>query len=492
MMSSLRIRLLTGVVTGVLLLLAGFSIVVYSVVRNSLLDQFDETLIATAHLLTATVELERDGDEPEMEFEARIDSLPQYQQVDGPGYFQIWNGQGETTAKSRSLGENDLPLFSGDLENPSFRQFTLSNGANVRAVGIEFMAPYERVDEHDEHEENEHKEVDTYLNDLSQSEMILVIASDASQLYSHIAFLRWLFLIATAVCICLSILVADVMVRRGLVPLGHFASDIAAIDEESLSGRMKTEHIPTELVPVADCLNALLERLESSFARERRFSSDVAHELRTPLAGIRSTLEVALQRPRDPDEYRLAALDCLDITMQMQSMVCDLLSLARLDAKLIEFDYQQVDINKLVNSCWKPLAEKAADRGISFSNDLPDDLTFRTDPDKLNIILSNLLGNAADYADTNGRIRAAVSTNDGFMTIAVSNTGCKLDDEQMSRVFDSFWRCDASRTDTGLHCGLGLALVKRLTKALGGTAQAKLDDSDTFTVSIVVPEAKRD
>ena len=491
-MSSLRIRLLAGVVTGMLLLLAGFSIVVYSVVRSSLLDQFDATLISTAHVLTATVELERDDEEPEMEFEARIEALPQYQQADGPGYFQIWNGQGETTARSRSLGKNDLPLFSGNFENPLFRQFTLSTGAIVRAVGLEFMSPYERDDEHDEHDEDddEHKEVNTEIDNLSQSKMILVIASDASQLYDHIAFLRWLFLIATAMCVCLSIVVADMMVRRGLVGLGNFASDIAAIDEDSLSDRIKTEHIPTELLPVADCLNALLERLESSFARERRFTSDVAHELRTPLAGIRSTLEVALKRPRESDEYRLAAMDCLDITVQMQSVVCNLLSLARLDAKLIEFDYQQVDMNKLVNSCWKPLAEKAAGRGISFTNDLRDDLTCRTDSDKLNIILSNLLDNAADYVDDDGRICMADSRDNGSMTIAVSNTGCRLDNEQVLRVFDSFWRCDDSRTETGLHCGLGLALVKRLVKAMGGTAQARVDDGGVFTVSVVRPDAK--
>lgn len=489
-MSSLRIRLLAGVVTGMLLLLAGFSIVVYSVVRSSLLDQFDATLISTAHVLTATVELERDDEEPEMEFEARVDTLPQYQQADGPGYFQIWNGQGETTARSRSLGENDLPLFSGDFENPLFRQFTLSTGAIVRAVGLEFMAPYERDDEHDEHDEHGDEGDDAEIDDLSQSKMILVIASDASQLYDHIAFLRWLFLIATVICVCLSIVVADMMVRRGLVGLGNFASDIAAIDEDSLSDRIKTEHIPTELLPVADCLNALLKRLESSFVRERRFTSDVAHELRTPLAGIRSTLEVALKRPRELEEYRLAAMGCLDITVQMQSVVCNLLSLARLDAKLIEFDYQQVDMNKLVNSCWKPLAEKAAGRGISFTNDLRDDLTCRSDPDKLNIVLSNLLDNAADYVDDDGRVCMAASRDNGLMTIAVSNTGCKLDDEQVSRVFDSFWRCDDSRTETGLHCGLGLALVKRLVKALGGTAEARLDDGGVFTVSIVLSDAK--
>ena len=485
MMSSLRIRLLAGVVIGMLLLLAGFSIVVYSVVRTSLLRQFDANLSSTAHMLVAAVELEGESDEPRLEFEARIDSLPQYQQPEGPGYFQIWDEHGDAIAKSCSLGERVMPLFSGDSDRYLFRQFKLSNSVIVRAVGLKFMA-YERIE--DDEDEHEDKQDDTDPQDISGSEMTLVVAADASQLYANIAFLRWLFLIATIVSICLSILVADLIVRRGLVPLGHFASDIAAIDEDSLSDRVKTDSIPSELFPVADCLNALLQRLESSFARERRFTSDVAHELRTPLAGIRSTLEVTLKRQRDMDEYRSSATDCLDITTQMQSVVDNLLSLARLDAKLIEFSYQTVDINRIIDSCWKPLAGKAADKGISFTNDLPKGLTCRTDPDKLAIVLANIMDNAADYVNANGRIWMSVSQDDGFTTIAVSNTGCKLNDERMSHVFDSFWRCDASRTDTGLHCGLGLALVKRLAKALGGTAEARLSDGDVFTLSIVLPE----
>jgi len=158
----------------------------------------------------------------------------------------------------------------------------------------------------------------------------LVVARSVEDLYLQLRTVRELLIIASVGTIVLSFVVASLVVRKGLGPLKFLAADIAAISEDDLTARIGPEPMSTEMVPVKDRLNDLLSRLEESFTRERRFTANVAHELRTPLAGMRSTLEVTLMRIRDIDEYQLSFSDCLAIAKNMQAMMDNLLALARL------------------------------------------------------------------------------------------------------------------------------------------------------------------
>jgi signal transduction histidine kinase len=168
-------------------------------------------------------------------------------------------------------------------------------------------------------------------------------------------------------------------------------------------------------------------------------------------------------------------------------MVGNLLMLARLDAKQISFQTEQIRLAELVNSCWQPFLDKALERQIKFENSIKAETTCESDRQNLSIVLSNVLANAVEYADEGGQIRTSTCYKDDSVEVAVSNTGCKLTTEQVSHVFDCFWRDDLSRTDTGTHCGLGLALVQRLVRALGGNAFAELKPPGIFIVRIILP-----
>jgi two-component system sensor histidine kinase QseC len=191
-----------------------------------------------------------------------------------------------------------------------------------------------------------------------------------------------LFLASGAV-ILLSILVALLTVRQGLRPLTAIAGEIAAVRETDLATRIAAEDVPGELLPIKERLNDLLSRLEAAFNRERRFTADVAHELRTPLAGIRSTIEVTLSRGRDQKEYKTALSDCLAIMENMQTMVNNLLMIARLDACQAALRREQVHPAELVSSCWRPFSEKAKLRRIAFDNRIQTDAVINSDPQKL-------------------------------------------------------------------------------------------------------------
>jgi signal transduction histidine kinase len=262
------------------------------------------------------------------------------------------------------------------------------------------------------------------------------------------------------------LIIGAYVVRRGLYPLTTIATEITAISEDNLATRITAQRVPTEIAPIKSRLNELLSRLQTSFDRERQFNADVAHELRTPLAGIRSTIEVALTRSRDATEYQAALSDCLQIAKDMESVVNNLLILARLEAQQISFKTEPVRLSELLDSCWRCFSKKANERKIVFENKVPAELICHSDSEHLSMVFSNLLDNAAEYGDQGGQIRTAAQRIGDSVEIAVSNTGCQLTVEEVTKVTDFFWRADSSRSDAGIHCGLGLALVQRIVKAL--------------------------
>lgn len=227
------------------------------------------------------------------------------------------------------------------------------------------------------------------------------------------------------------------------------------------------------------------DELEVALHRERSFADDVAHELRTPLAGIRSTIDVALSVDRDTDEFRESLCDCSGIVDRMQSLVDKLMMLARLDGKQPILSEDRVDLAKIVDTCWEPLQERAAGRRLAFENQVPDGFTCLSDRDSLTIVFSNLLENSVNYTNEGGRIWVTAARGArGTFRVAFGNTGCNLDKTQAWMAFQQFWRADTSRDGGGQHTGLGLALVHRLTAALGGDAFADVTDDGVFTVHI--------
>ncbi|MFH1883934.1 MAG: ATP-binding protein [Planctomycetota bacterium] len=467
---SLRTRLLTGIIGGMILLLTVFSLLIYVVIRSALVKQFDASLASVAQILAASVEL--DGDEIDLEFE--VQQMPEFLNAEHPTHYQLWGANGTVTAKSPLLGTDNLLRLEGSLNALVFGTSRDKNGQPQRTVGLKFMP---RIADSDDK---------VYRRPTNRQALTLVVARDAADLYGQLGFLRWLLLIASAAVIALSFLIAAIVVRQGLLPLNSIAAEIANIKEDSLTARITAEHVPTEVVQIKNRLNELLSRLQASFNRERQFNADVAHELRTPLAGLRSTIEVALTHTRDEDEYKRVLSDCHAIALNMQTMVNNLLMLAKLDAQQISFHTEHIRLAGLVNSCWRPLSDKALERQITFDNRIDPEITCESDRRNLSIVLSNVLDNAVEYSDKGGQIRTTSRRIDDSMEVAVSNTGCQLTNEQVSKVFDCFWQGDLSRSDTGTHCGLGLALVQRLTRALGGNAIAELQPGGIFVIRLIL------
>ena len=243
-------------------------------------------------------------------------------------------------------------------------------------------------------------------------------------------------------------------------------------------------------MPVVQRLNDLLQRLQDTLEREKAFSSDVAHELRTPLSGLETALEVSASQRRSPEEYERVISRCLDVSRRMHAMVDNLLMLARAESKqlVVQRDHRWICAD-LCREAWTNFQQRADERKLHIDWRVPDDCVVNSDQEKIRLLLHNFFDNAVSYTDQGGRITIAIECRPKAR-LQVSNTGSRLTAEDATHVFERFWRGDRART-AGNHCGLGLTLCRNIAQVLGGAIAAK-SDGGVFSVTLEFPEPARE
>jgi len=293
-----------------------------------------------------------------------------------------------------------------------------------------------------------------------------------------------LSLVLTFALLCAGTLaVVPLVVRRSLRALERVSAHAARIDATSLSEPFPLDGVPDELTPICVRLNGLLRRLEDAFRRERRFSADVAHELRTPIAELRALAEVAIKWPGDTRAAAGVYRDTLAIAAQMERVVTTLLALGRFEADRLEATFEPVDLCAAVRSAWHPIARLADSRGLSVNFDVPQAAPVRADPAMINAIAANLLSNAVEYCPRGGTVDCAIRPGPAVTALCISNTNDSLTADDLPNLLEPFWRKDPSRSDS-THSGLGLSLVAAYAKVIGAALEVKLTDHATFCAAV--------
>lgn len=314
-----------------------------------------------------------------------------------------------------------------------------------------------------------------------------IAAASTEDLRAALARLGWTIAAGAAGGMVVLGLLAVTVVRLSLRPLRPLASEIASLGQDNLGRPISTKRLPAEIVPVVDRLNELLGRLGEAFQREQAFTANVAHELRTPLAGIRSTAEVSLRHPRSAQEYAQALARMLSVTEGLQNLVEKLLQAGRIDAGEVAPQRQRRLLRPDVDRQWQSLVEQAERRDLTFRNEIPGDLACQVDPVLLETILANVLANAVQYADKGGTISAAGRNGEVMARLTVTNPAHELSADDVDKVLDRFWRKEAARSATGVHFGLGLSLVQRCAAVQGGRVTAELTDGNEFVLHVDLP-----
>ena len=266
------------------------------------------------------------------------------------------------------------------------------------------------------------------------------------------------------------------LARRALRPVAVLtdAAGRLADDGARLGGRLPSEfETRDELTDLAETFNELLGRLEASVARERRFTSNAAHELMTPLATLRSEAEVALRREREPAAYRETLGRVVEDVAEMTGTVQGLLQLARAES-LVRTPEARVDLGALVRQRAERLRGEAEAKGVALSVGVDDGVRVAAEAAPLAEVVDNLVGNAVKYTPPGGRVavelrhggRSGACT--GAARLEVRDTGPGFDEAACERLFDRFFRADTPEVQAQPGSGLGLAIVKAIAEGLGG------------------------
>lgn len=272
--------------------------------------------------------------------------------------------------------------------------------------------------------------------------------------------------------------------RRGLAPLRDICSVAASITANRLDQRLTVAAIPQELAEVVQTLNDMLSRLEESFRRLANFSSDLAHELRTPVSNLLTQTQVTLARARSADEYQDVLASNAEELERLSRTVADMLFLARADNDLLVPHRETIDLADEVTSLFDFYEALAADKGLHLQ--ASGSAVVCGDRLMLRRAIGNLLSNAVRHTPPGGWVRVRLDdAAAGEAVVSVANGGQTIAAEQLPRLFDRFWRVDRSRQHGGEGAGLGLAIARSIARAhQGDVGVTSADGVTTFELRL--------
>ncbi len=470
---SIRRRLLLTLALGLVALIAGSGFVLAGAARARLTAELDAALVTKAQAFVALTEQE--GGQIELDY--RPELMPEFQRAERPEHFQFWLDDGSVRLRSNRL-EGDLPRAPGLDPGPRHADVLLPDGRAGRSVQVAYVpgrAPESTDDE------------DGPAASGPQRTMVLVVASGREALDATLGALHLAILLIAGATALLAALWVWRALARGLAPLEQIAAQVERLGRERPGERVVLADPPRELAGVTRQINGLLDRLEQAMARERRFTGNVAHELRTPIAELRSLAAVGARWPDDAESNARFFADCQAIAGHMEGLVTDLLLLARCQAGQEPVVLAPVLLAEATRVAWTGLAPRATGARLRMHMTVPEDLLLSSDPLKLGMLLRNLLDNALSYAPPGAEIRCtAWREPDGHFELEVANPTERLTEEQLTRLAEPFWRADDARASAE-HAGLGLALVSAIAPLIGLRVRLTQDSAGIFRARLSGP-----
>ena len=274
--------------------------------------------------------------------------------------------------------------------------------------------------------------------------------------------------------------------RRGLVPLRLIQERAASVTASQLNQRLPEEAVPRELTGLAHELNCMLDRLEEAFRRLSNFSSDLAHEMRTPVSNLLTQTQVALSRARSQREYQETLASSAEELDRLSRMIADMLFLAKADNGLSLPSVEELALDEEVADLFDFYDALAEEEGVTLSS--AGRAVIHGNRLMLRRAFSNLLSNALRHADAGGHVVVRIIEHPSMASVTVENTGEPLAPEEFSRIFERFYRAEGARTRprgaTG-GLGLGLAITRAIVRAHGGDITASSEQGVTrFLVTL--------
>jgi len=430
------------------------------------MSQMDEQLASEAYLIMVEIEME-DG---EIHHDWLMDVEYRAQQR-AQDYIQVWDLHSGESVKTPNLGNHDLEPFYGDFDEMIYRSITLPNGSMARAVGVK-IAPTTPVG---------------YSGSISPKDkpQIMVLARDSKAINKGLRELKF-YLIAVLIIVNLAIILSGfLIIRKVLKPLNKVVEAVAEVDPTDVNSKLNVPcNIPAELTELVSHYQNLLEKVNHSRRRERDFTSNVAHELRTPISGLLSIAEACLLKPRSSEEYQLALQKTEAVGEDMKLLVERIMSLMHLENSKQELTQKPVMIDEMLRQVTQHEIT-AHNAEVKIIWQLAADTQLMCEPSYLKMMLRNIIGNAIQYT-SDGKVTISSKRQPDRVTVTVCNASSGIDQAALERIKEPFVRMDSSRALDG-HSGLGIPLILELAALLDIELNYSITQSGEFMVTLDIP-----
>jgi len=447
------------------LVLAGFALTAYQLERSQRLRQLDSELQRRVAAVTSALRGGGPppppppfGGPPPMPPRREVRMTPVEEALfQGNGaesyYYVVWLRNGEPVTKSRNApADVPRPQIGGapQRDRGEYREF------------FAFPAP-----------------LDCVLVGCSTRAQVAELQREASRLAA-----------AGGAVLAFGLLGGWWLATHALRPIGAIATAAARIAEGNLSERIPPTSVGSELGQLAEVLNSTFARLDAVFAQQAQFTSDAAHELRTPVTVLLTETQATLARERSPEEYRQALEICQRTAQRMRRLIESLLELARLDSGEAEISSAPCDLSSLCRECIELLQPLARSCQVTVSSTFASTLV-RGDADRLTQVVMNLLTNAIEHNVAGGQVQITTSAEGSEVILTVTDDGPGIEPVHLPHIFERFYRGDASRSRRTGSTGLGLAIASAIVEAHGGSivASSEVDKGTTVTVRLARAES---
>jgi heavy metal sensor kinase len=316
---------------------------------------------------------------------------------------------------------------------------------------------------------------------------VLIVSRSISELQAALNQTILFLAVLSVLVVLAGTLLAHRLAGRILEPVRRIASTARSLSEHELNRRVEVDVPPDELGELVETFNGMLARLEASFESLRRFTADASHELRSPLALMRSELEGTLARARTPEEYQQVLRGLEAEVEHMARMVDQLLMLARADAGALRPAETNLDVADFLHETaarWRPVAES---RHVQVDVNAPDSGSVSADPDLLRRVMDNLIDNATRHTPEGTAVQLSGAPTAGGWNIDVHDQGPGVPPAARSLLFERFARADGVRGRDTAGAGLGLALSRAIAESHGGSLQLLDQNGSGATFRLFLP-----
>jgi heavy metal sensor kinase len=459
-MLSIRAKLTFWYLGIAALVLGAFAVAIYFYLSRGLIAAIDTSLWNQAERIAIASGHPSNAEEPRQPGVLML----------APQFVSIVDKEGEVTDAILDAEGHQVPLIPASLERAEregkaqFDEVSLSPDERARII---------TWPSRDEDGEPFFVVVGQSLKDLerAQRQMLVLLA------------------VSNPIALLLASLGGLWIANKALRPVDRLTRAAERIGSGNLSERVEESRSRDELGRLAATFNNMISKLEQAFERERRFTADASHELKTPLAVLRGDIEVTLRRERSVEEYKRTLSSSLEEIERLSNLADDLLTLARSDAGERTLELEPVRLDKLAAEAHAFIQPLASASGVAFNIEtLSSPVVIEGDAKRLKQLLVNLMDNAIKYTPSGGSARLRLSVEDSSALIEISDTGRGIPAEALPRIFERFYRQSDPRDARVTGFGLGLAISKWIVQAHNGSIEAKSEEGrgSRFTVRLPI------